>query len=247
MVARGRGHRQLIHEISSSAAWLPMRPSLHPAGQRGNHRSALNLQSALVDTHEAGRLPPDWLELRDLVWPWPRSSTSRGPPAGLHLAQQALSASVRRLEADLGVQGPRRSTRHVALTAAGEALVEPARHVLASAADAGRGGDPCRQGRRRQADHRLLDGGGVGADGARAHPTLRAVGPGRRHPAGGARLLRPHRRPVLGGLARLPSSSTLCRTSDSRASPFWRNPDSSASRVGSPAVRSTRAGERRAR
>lgn len=54
----------------------------------------------------------------------------------LHLAQQALSASIRRLEALLGVALFARTTRRVELTAAGEALLEPARATLAAAADA---------------------------------------------------------------------------------------------------------------
>ena len=54
----------------------------------------------------------------------------------LHLAQQALSASIRRLEEQLGVALFVRSTRKVELTAAGEVLVEGARAVVAAAADA---------------------------------------------------------------------------------------------------------------
>ena len=54
----------------------------------------------------------------------------------LHLAQQALSASIRRLEEQLGVALFVRSTRKVELTAAGEVLVEGARAVVAAAAEA---------------------------------------------------------------------------------------------------------------
>ena len=54
----------------------------------------------------------------------------------LHLAQQALSASIRRLEAQLGVALFVRSTRKVELTPAGEVLVEGARAVVAAAVDA---------------------------------------------------------------------------------------------------------------
>ena len=54
----------------------------------------------------------------------------------LHLAQQALSASIRRLEAQLGVELFVRTTRKVELTAAGEALVDGARAVVAATADA---------------------------------------------------------------------------------------------------------------
>jgi DNA-binding transcriptional LysR family regulator len=54
----------------------------------------------------------------------------------LHLAQQALSASIRRLEEQLGVALFVRSTRKVELTAAGEVLVEGARAVVAAAVEA---------------------------------------------------------------------------------------------------------------
>jgi DNA-binding transcriptional LysR family regulator len=53
--------------------------------------------------------------------------------AKLHLAQQALSAAIRRLEHDLGVALFTRTTRRVALTTAGETLVPGAREVLAAA------------------------------------------------------------------------------------------------------------------
>lgn len=51
----------------------------------------------------------------------------------LHVAQQALSAAIRRIEDDLGVRLFTRTTRHVALTTAGEVLVEGARDVIAAA------------------------------------------------------------------------------------------------------------------
>jgi DNA-binding transcriptional LysR family regulator len=91
-----------------------------------------------VDTHERRRLPPDWLELRQLRHFLAVAEELNFTRAAdrLHLAQQALSASIRSFEADLGVQLFTRSTRHVALTAAGEALVAGARHVLESAAEA---------------------------------------------------------------------------------------------------------------
>ena len=54
----------------------------------------------------------------------------------LHLAQQALSASIRRLEQQLGVALFVRTTRRVELTVAGEVLVEGARAVVAAALDA---------------------------------------------------------------------------------------------------------------
>jgi DNA-binding transcriptional LysR family regulator len=48
----------------------------------------------------------------------------------LSIAQPALSRSIRRLETDLGVSLLSRSTRHVALTASGEALLHYGRHAL---------------------------------------------------------------------------------------------------------------------
>jgi DNA-binding transcriptional LysR family regulator len=54
----------------------------------------------------------------------------------LHLAQQALSASIKRLEEQLGVTLFVRNTRKVELTSAGEVLVEGARAVIAAASDA---------------------------------------------------------------------------------------------------------------
>ena len=91
-----------------------------------------------MDAHEPGRRPPDWLELRELRYFLAVAEELNFTRAAerVHLAQQALSASIRNLEGDLGVQLFTRSTRHVALTAAGEALVVGARHVLESAAEA---------------------------------------------------------------------------------------------------------------
>jgi DNA-binding transcriptional LysR family regulator len=54
----------------------------------------------------------------------------------LHLAQQALSASVKRLEDQLGVALFVRTTRRVELTSAGEVLVEEAQAVMDAAAHA---------------------------------------------------------------------------------------------------------------
>lgn len=50
--------------------------------------------------------------------------------ARLHVAQQALSATVRRLERELGARLFERTTRAVQLTAAGEAMLESARRAL---------------------------------------------------------------------------------------------------------------------
>lgn len=52
--------------------------------------------------------------------------------ARLHLAQQALSRDIRRLERELGAAVFLRSTRHVTLTEAGERLLPYARRVLAA-------------------------------------------------------------------------------------------------------------------
>ena len=56
--------------------------------------------------------------------------------ARLHIAQQPLSAAIRRFETDLGVELFRRTTRRVELTDAGHALLEPARIALRAADDA---------------------------------------------------------------------------------------------------------------
>ena len=53
--------------------------------------------------------------------------------ARLHLAQSALSAQIRRLEAELGGPLLVRSTRRVTLTPAGEALLAEGRAILAAA------------------------------------------------------------------------------------------------------------------
>jgi DNA-binding transcriptional LysR family regulator len=51
----------------------------------------------------------------------------------LFIAQQALSASIRQLENELGVKLFDRTTRRVALTTEGDALVDPARRLVAQA------------------------------------------------------------------------------------------------------------------
>ncbi|WP_037578015.1 LysR substrate-binding domain-containing protein [Phaeacidiphilus oryzae] len=58
--------------------------------------------------------------------------------ARLHMAQPPLSQQIRLLERDLGASLFERSTRSVRLTAAGEALLAPARRVLAEASAAQR-------------------------------------------------------------------------------------------------------------
>jgi DNA-binding transcriptional LysR family regulator len=54
----------------------------------------------------------------------------------LYIAQPALSEQIQRLEAELGVELLRRTTRKVELTAAGEEFLERARRILAEADDA---------------------------------------------------------------------------------------------------------------
>nr|WP_127891642.1 LysR family transcriptional regulator [Streptomyces sp. S10(2018)] len=65
--------------------------------------------------------------------------------AGLAIAQPALSKAIRRLESRLGVQLLERSSRHVTLTPAGDALLHHGRHALnavgAAAERARRAGD----------------------------------------------------------------------------------------------------------
>jgi DNA-binding transcriptional LysR family regulator len=56
--------------------------------------------------------------------------------AAVHVAQPSLSQAIRGLERELGVELFRRDGRGLTLTAAGEALVAPARQVLASLAAA---------------------------------------------------------------------------------------------------------------
>src|SRR3989440_6821993 len=53
--------------------------------------------------------------------------------AALHVAQPALSQQIRRLEAELGLELFARTSRSVALTEAGEAVVARARRILAEA------------------------------------------------------------------------------------------------------------------
>jgi DNA-binding transcriptional LysR family regulator len=52
---------------------------------------------------------------------------------GLHFTQQTVSKTIRDLEAELGVELLERTSREVRLTAAGEALLEPARETLRQA------------------------------------------------------------------------------------------------------------------
>jgi DNA-binding transcriptional LysR family regulator len=60
----------------------------------------------------------------------------KGAAARCHIVQSGLSASIRALEAELGVRLFNRTTRHVELTDAGLALLEQANRTLAAAAAA---------------------------------------------------------------------------------------------------------------
>ena len=53
----------------------------------------------------------------------------------LHVAQPAVSAAIRHLEDELGVRLFERTSRHVALTDAGEAFLSGARRVMAELSD----------------------------------------------------------------------------------------------------------------
>jgi DNA-binding transcriptional LysR family regulator len=92
------------------------------------------LQSAVVDERHAQTPGLDTVELRDLRYFLAVADELNFTRAAerLHLAQQALSAAIRRLEGDLGVALFERSTRRVALTVAGHTLVEGAREVVAA-------------------------------------------------------------------------------------------------------------------
>jgi LysR family transcriptional regulator, transcription activator of glutamate synthase operon len=72
------------------------------------------------------------MELRQLVYFEAVARCGGFSRAGeeLHIAQPAVSAQIRRLEAELGTQLLRRTTRQVALTEAGELFLVRARRVL---------------------------------------------------------------------------------------------------------------------
>jgi DNA-binding transcriptional LysR family regulator len=91
-----------------------------------------------VDDERDGAPSLDGIELRQLRYFLAVADELNFTRAAerLHLAQQALSASIRRLEAQLGVALFVRSTRKVELTVAGEVLVEGARAVVGAAVDA---------------------------------------------------------------------------------------------------------------
>lgn len=75
---------------------------------------------------------PDLRQLRAFVAVAEERNFTRAAER-LHLAQQAVSKSVRQLEQELGVELLERTTREVGLTRAGSALLEPGRRVLRDA------------------------------------------------------------------------------------------------------------------
>ncbi len=78
------------------------------------------------------RAVPDLRELRTFVAVAEERNFTRAAER-LHLAQQAVSKSVGRLERELGVELLERTTREVRLTAAGAALLDSGREALAAA------------------------------------------------------------------------------------------------------------------
>jgi LysR family transcriptional regulator, benzoate and cis,cis-muconate-responsive activator of ben and cat genes len=101
--------------------------NLRAAGREVKHRLECDLHSRDVDA--------DLRLLRYFVAVAEELNFTRAA-ARLHMAQQPLSAAIRRFEADLGAELFRRTTRQVELTDAGRALLEPARAALLAADDA---------------------------------------------------------------------------------------------------------------
>src|SRR5512145_2714275 len=79
-----------------------------------------------------GAAMPDLRQLRTFVAVAEELNFTRAAER-LHLAQQAVSKSVRQLEGQLGVELLERTTREVHLTEAGAALLESGREALAAA------------------------------------------------------------------------------------------------------------------
>jgi DNA-binding transcriptional LysR family regulator len=121
-----------------------------------------------VSNQPPGRWPPieveppvDLRELRYFLAVAEELNFTRAA-ARLHVAQQALSATIRELEQTLGVLLFTRSTRHVALTGAGEELVPAARRILADVSDAVQLAQQAAAGRR----GRLVIGTAIAVHGA---------------------------------------------------------------------------------
>lgn len=112
------------------------------SGRRGIHHSPLWVRPVTIPPIvDEPRRPasaydgPDIRQLRVFLAVAEERSFTRAAER-LHLAQQGVSASVRRLETQVGVALFVRDTRSVALTPAGEALVDGARAVIAAADEA---------------------------------------------------------------------------------------------------------------
>jgi DNA-binding transcriptional LysR family regulator len=121
-----------------------------------------------VPTQPPGRWPPievdppvDLRELRYFLAVAEELNFTRAA-ARLHVAQQALSTAIREMEQTLGVRLFSRSTRHVALTSAGEQLVPAARRILADVGEAVQVVQEAAAGRR----GRLVVGAAIAVHGA---------------------------------------------------------------------------------
>lgn len=111
-----------------NTAWLP-----------GHNRHLWTPYTPRVEAERPDHVPGlDALELRQLRYFLVVAEELNFTRAAerLHLAQQALSASIKRLEDQLGVALFVRNTRRVALTSAGEVLVDGARAVVDAASEA---------------------------------------------------------------------------------------------------------------
>ncbi len=95
----------------------------------------MDLQSAPPRGSIEVEPPFDLRELRSFLAVAEELNFTRAA-ARLHVAQQSLSSTIGELERTLGVQLFVRSTRHVSLTNAGEALVPAARRILADVSEA---------------------------------------------------------------------------------------------------------------
>lgn len=137
-----------------------------PAVDHGTGRTAT--YNPAVSNQPPGRWPPieieppvDLRELRYFLAVAEELNFTRAA-SRLHVAQQALSAAIRELEQTLQVRLFSRSTRHVALTSAGEELVPLARRILSDVAEAVQVVQQAAAGRR----GRLVVGAAIAVHGA---------------------------------------------------------------------------------